>query len=253
VAGKALEYLCLGPPPHQAATLILLHEGLGCVALWRGFPQALAAATGCGVFVYSRQGYGGSDLADMPRPLDYMTREAVDVLPALLGALGVEAHVLVGHSDGATIAALSAGLAPQDGLRGIAVIAPHFFTEPSGLAAIAQARRAFDEGDLEPRLARYHRDAAHSFSGWCESWLHPEFEAWRVDTVLDRIRVPVLPIQGEADPYGTRAQIDVIAARAPQAAAPLYLLGLGHAPHVEAPQDVVPVLSSFVRSVLYSA
>lgn len=253
VAGKALEYACHGLPPSQAPTLVLLHEGLGCVALWRDVPQRLAAATGCGVFVYSRQGYGQSDPADMPRPLDYMTREAVDVLPPLLVQLGVQTHVLIGHSDGATIAALHAALAPRAGLCGVVLIAPHFFTEAPGLAAIAQARAAFDAGDLAPRLAKYHRDARHSFDGWCDSWLHPDFKDWRVDDALDAIGVPVLPVQGTADPYGTDAQIDVIAARAPLARPAVLLDGIGHAPHLEASDTSLCAIGDFVRDVIYSA
>lgn len=253
VRGKGLEFLCLGPPPSEAPTLVLLHEGLGCVALWRDIPQRLAARTGCGVFVYSRQGYGGSDSADMPRPLDYMTREAVNVLPDLLATLGVQIHVLIGHSDGATIAAINAGRAAAPGLRGVVLIAPHFFTEDAGLQAIAHARTAFETGDLAARLSKYHRAARHSFMGWCDSWLHPDFKAWNVEDVLDGIAVPVLPMQGDADPYGTRAQIDVIAARAPHARAPLYLPGIGHAPHLEAADLVLSALCDFLQDVFYSA
>ncbi|MEC9313050.1 MAG: alpha/beta fold hydrolase, partial [Pseudomonadota bacterium] len=156
--GANLEYACHGPAPDQAPTLVLLHEGLGCVALWRDFPEKLAAATGLGVFVYSRQGYGQSDPVTLPRPLDFMTREAKDVLPGLLDAIGLEHGVLMGHSDGATIAAIYGGSVLDHRVRGLILMAPHFFTEPGGLAEIAKAKEAYDSGDLKEKLAKYHKD-----------------------------------------------------------------------------------------------
>lgn len=248
-SGKALEYQLYGPAPDTAPTLVLLHEGLGCVALWRDVPQRLAQATGCGVFVYSRQGYGHSDPADMPRPLDYMTREAQDVVPQVLDAIGVQRCVLIGHSDGATIAAIHAGTVPDRRVRGVVLMAPHVFTEPDGLAAIAQARVAFDTGDLAAKLGKYHRDPAHSFAGWCDSWLHPDFKVWNVADVLNTIPAPVLAIQGTADPYGTLAQIDAVTARAPKAVPPLILRDTGHAPHLERQDQVEAAIADFIRKV----
>jgi len=236
--GKQLEYQCFGPPPVDAPTCVLLHEGLGCVALWRDFPAALAAATGWGVFAYSRQGYGQSDFADMPRPLDYMTREARDVLPEVLNAIGFQTGGLLGHSDGASIAAIYAGEVYDTRIKQLVLMAPHFFTEQVGLAAIAQAKRAFDDADLAVKLAKYHRDAAHTFSGWNDSWLNPDFRDWSIEHVLSGITVPVLAIQGEADPYGTLAQIDVIDAKCTALRTRLQLPSIGHAPHHEA-RDVV--------------
>lgn len=253
VQGKALEYACFGPAPEDAPTLVLLHEGLGCVALWRDVPRVLAERTGFGVFVYSRQGYGASDPAAMPRPLDYMTREAVDMLPAVLDGIGFRTGALVGHSDGATIAAIHAGKVQDPRVRGVVLIAPHFFTEADGLAAIAQARVAFETGDLAVRLGKYHTDAAHSFAGWCDSWLHPDFVAWNVADVLDAIAVPVLAVQGDADPYGTLAQIEVITARAPCAVAPLILPQVGHAPHLEQAEGVLSAIAGFLQELQYNA
>ncbi|MFW6345192.1 MAG: alpha/beta fold hydrolase, partial [Halomonas sp.] len=151
--GKRLEYRCWGPGPEEAPTIVLLHEGLGCLVLWRDMPERLAARTGWGVMAYSRAGYGQSDPAELPRPLDYMTREAHEVLPQVLDAVGCRRGILMGHSDGATIAAEYAGGVEDFRVRGIVLMAPHFFTEEMGLAEIARARAAFEEGDLKARMA----------------------------------------------------------------------------------------------------
>ena len=237
----------------EAPTLVLLHEGLGCVALWRDFPARLAAATGCAVVAYSRAGYGGSDPCALPRPLDYMTREAVDVLPEVLSQMGLGDHILVGHSDGATIAAIHAGRAPAPGLRGVCLIAPHFFTEPGGLAAIAAAREAYAVGDLRDRLAKYHGDVDAAFRGWNDAWLDPGFRDWNVEAVLDDIRVPLLALQGDADPYGTLAQVEVVSRRAGAAVETRILAGIGHAPHVEATEDTVATVAAFTARCLEEA
>lgn len=245
--GRLLEYACHGPAPAHAPTLVLLHEGLGCVALWRDVPVALAGATGFGVFVFSRAGYGQSDPADLPRPVDYMTQEAVTVLPEVLDAAGIGRCVLVGHSDGATIAAIHAGTVADARIRGLVLIAPHFFTEPVGLSEIARARDAFDSGDLRARLARYHRDPVTTFRGWNDIWLHPEFRAWTVEDVIEHIRVPVLAIQGAEDQYGTLAQIEVLETRCAAPVERLILPACRHAPHLEAGQAVVDAIAGFCR------
>ncbi|MEC8516915.1 MAG: alpha/beta fold hydrolase, partial [Pseudomonadota bacterium] len=204
VAGRQIEYGMWGPAPgtgnegspDAAPTIVLLHEGLGCVALWRDFPQQLARATGCGVFAFSRPGYGQSDPKPLPWPLDYMTREAAETLAPVLDALAAPAVVLIGHSDGATIAAIHAGSVEDRRLWGVVLMAPHFFTEPEGLASIAEARTAYDSGDLRVRLGKYHRDPDNCVRGWNDSWLHPDFRDWNVSDCLDYIRVPVLVLQG---------------------------------------------------------
>jgi len=154
INGARIECGCWGPPPDEAATLVLLHEGLGSLDLWKEFPEKLAQMTGLGVFAYSRSGYGNSDPVKLPRPLDYMSREALDVLPEILDGIGFKQGVLVGHSDGASIAAIYAGSIQDHRVRALCLMAPHFFAEPAGLKSIAQARIAYDEGDLRQRLAR---------------------------------------------------------------------------------------------------
>ena len=166
------------------ATLILLHEGLGYVALWRDFPERLAEATGFGVFVASRAGYGRSDSVELPRPLDYMTREARFSLPVVLGAIGFRRGVLVGHSDGASIAAIYAGEHDDQRVEGLVLMAPHCFTEPPGLASIAEAKRAYESGDLKPKLAKYHADVDAAFSARTTgAWLDPGFTTWNIENL----------------------------------------------------------------------
>ena len=250
VSGVNLEYACWGPAPDQAPTLILLHEGLGCVALWREFPAKLAQATGLGVFAYSRKGYGKSDPVTLPRPLDFMAREAQEVVGPLLDAIGLRRGVLLGHSDGATIAAQYGGGVQDHRVRGLVLMAPHFFTEPGGLAEIAQVRDVYAQGDLKAKMGRYHDDPEGAFRGWNDVWLDPGFKAWNVADVIDYFRVPVLAIQGHGDQYGTMAQIDVIEERS---YAPVELLKLddcGHAPHLEQSEQVLAAIADFVARLV---
>ena len=245
IGGKRLETLCHGPAPDRTPTIVMLHEGLGCVALWRDFPQKLVAATGFGVFAYSRAGYGQSDPVKLPRPLDYMTREALETLPELLEVIGFRKGVLLGHSDGASIAAIYAGSVEDFRVRGLVLIAPHFFTEPSGLAAIAAAREAYEQGDLRARLAKYHQYVDSAFRGWNEAWLDPGFKAWNIADSIDYWRVPTLAIQGVGDQYGTLAQIREIETRAYSPVDVEILEGCKHSPHLEQPERTVAAIAEF--------
>ncbi|MBL4807809.1 MAG: alpha/beta hydrolase [Rhodobacteraceae bacterium] len=248
--GKTLEYQCYGPSPDSAITIVLLHEGLGCVALWRDFPAKLAQATGCGVLVYARAGYGQSDLADLPRPLDYMSREAAEILPQVLDQIGVQRCILLGHSDGASIAALYAGSVADYRVRGQVLIAPHFFTEPMGLAEIAKAKLAYENTDLRKRMGKYHRDPDNTFCGWNDSWLHPDFVSWNIADVIDHFRIPTLTIQGRQDPYGTLAQITEIEDRSYAPVETLMLDNCGHAPFLDHPDIVTQRIAAFVSRLV---
>ncbi|MBI1384498.1 MAG: alpha/beta fold hydrolase [Rhizobiales bacterium] len=245
--GARLECRAWGPPPHEAPTIVLLHEGLGSMALWRDFPNRLAEATGHGVFAFSRLGYGRSDACALPRPLDFMTHEAVDVLPRVLDAIGFRRGLIVGHSDGASIAAIHAGTVADPRVTGIVLIAPHFFTEPMGLAEIAKARQAFDHGDLRTRLARYHDHVDAAFRGWNDVWLHPDFASWQITEPLSRIDRPVLAIQGRGDQYGTLAQIEIVRelARGPVELA--VLEDCRHACHIEQPERLMTLVAGFAE------
>lgn len=243
-----------GRGPEAAPTLVLLHEGLGSLGLWKQFPALLAQATGCGVFAFSRFGYGDSDKATLPRPLDYMQREAKQVLPRVLDAIGLRRGVLVGHSDGASIAAIHAGSSQDFRVHGLVLLAPHFFTEPSGLAAIAEAGRRYREGDLRARLARHHRDPDVAFRGWNDAWLDPGFPA-AFDLVPDiaHIRVPILAIQGDADPYGTAEQLRVLERESHCPVEVRMLPGVGHAPQNEAPAAVAAAVREFAANLFAPA
>ncbi|MEM8750546.1 MAG: alpha/beta hydrolase [Pseudomonadota bacterium] len=245
VGDMSLEATCFGPPPNNAPTIVLLHEGLGCVALWRDFPQRLSAETGYGVFAYSRAGYGQSSPCTLPRPLDYMTREALDVLPQVLNGIGFQNGILLGHSDGATIAAIHAGLSGDMHVRGAVLIAPHFFTEPVGLKSIAAARVQFETGDLREKLARYHSDVECAFRGWNDAWLDPQFVEWNVADAIDHLRVPVLAMQGRDDAYGTLAQIEEIETRSYAPVDVEILENCGHGPHIEKPDTTLHLVAEF--------
>ena len=245
LAARSIEYACYGPQPIQNTTIVMLHEGLGCVRLWRDFPRRVSDATGFGVFAYSRAGYGQSDLASLPRPLNYMTLEATEVLPDILDSIGLVRGILLGHSDGATIAAIYAGSVSDLRVRGLVLIAPHFFTEEVGLAEIARAKKAFETSDLESKMAKYHRNPDHTLRGWNEAWLHPDFKKWNVSDVIDHLRIPVLAIQGEDDQYGTLAQISEIEDRINSPFEKLILPACGHSPHLSQPEKTLAAITEF--------
>jgi pimeloyl-ACP methyl ester carboxylesterase len=233
----------------DAPTLVFLHEGLGCVGLWRDFPDRVAAATGCGALIYSRFGYGASDPAALPRPLSYMHDEALTVLPEVLRAAGIGAHVLIGHSDGGSIALIHAGSAATPGLKGVVTMAAHVFVEDISITSIAAARQQWDSGDLRTRLARWHgANVDCAFLGWNQAWLDPAFRDWNIEDHLAGIRVPVLVMQGEDDEYGTLAQVESI--RAHCGAETLVLPNCGHSPQRDQPATVIAALNRFIAPLL---
>ena len=250
IGAQRLEYRFVGPQPDKAPTLVLLHEGLGCVGLWNDFPEKLAAATGVGVFVYSRAGYGKSSPVGLPRPLSYMHDEARETLPKLLDAIGFQCGLLIGHSDGASIAAIYAGSHQDHRVGGLVLIAPHFFTEDPGIASIVEARKAYETGDLRMRLARWHDDVDNAFKGWNGAWLDPQFRKWDITEFLAYIRVPVLIVQGEDDQYGTAKQIEVAQQECYCPVEVALLPGARHSPQREAPEPTLKAISDFVARTL---
>jgi pimeloyl-ACP methyl ester carboxylesterase len=250
IAGKKIEAAWHGPAPDRAPSLVLLHEGLGSVAMWKEFPQNLAERTGYGVLVYSRPGYGQSDPVKLPRPLTYMHEEAHDVLPAVLDEAGVRKTILVGHSDGASIATIYAGSRQDFRVRGLALIAPHFFVEDISVRSIAAVKNTYETSDLRARLAKYHRDVDVAFWGWNRAWLDPQFRHWRIDEYLAYIRVPMLIVQGEDDEYGTAAQIAVAQQETYCPVDMCMLPGAGHSPHVDRPHETLAAIGEFVTRVL---
>lgn len=247
VDGLRLEYRDFPARFDDLPTLLLLHEGLGCVAMWRDFPAKLAEQTGCRVIVWSRPGYGASQPYAAPRNTRYMHHEAEQSLPALLAALAVERPVLIGHSDGGSIALLFAGTFPDEPLA-IAVMAPHEFVEEVTLAGIRNARLAWLNTDWPKKLGRYHADAARVFSDWSDTWLAPQFRDWNIEACLAKISCPVLAIQGEDDEYATMRQIDVIGEQVAGAEL-LKLPNCGHTPQRDQEAAVLEALAGFVRRV----
>ena len=239
-----------GPPPEQAPTLVLLHEGLGCVRLWRDFPTALQAATGCGVLTYSRFGYGGSDPIALPRPMTYMHDEAIAVLPQVLDKAGIRRAILIGHSDGGSIAAIYAGATQDARLAGIVLMAAHFFVEDLNLAAIRDIKQTYETGDLRTRLARYHRDVDGTFYGWNDAWLNPMFKAFDITGYLEAIRIPILGLQGNEDPYGSDEQLRVLDRHARAPTETRLIQGARHSPHLEAPAETLSSIAAFVGNHL---
>ena len=248
IDGIGIEARRWGPAPDTAMTLVLLHEGLGSVAMWRDFPEKLARETGMGVLAYSRQGYGKSDPCTLPRPLDYMEREASQVLPKLLDLAGIRRCLLIGHSDGASIAALHQQ--EQDGrVSGLVLMAPHFFVEDISVESIEIAGTAWRETDLPDRLGKYHEDAENAFLGWNGAWLDPAFRNWNIADCINAFRVPCLAIQGRQDGYGTAAQIEAIALRSKMPVEPHLLDDCEHAPHKDQPQHTLSLISDFARRI----
>ena len=248
--GRRLETAWWGPGPEAAPSIVLLHEGLGCVAMWRGFPERLAEATGLGVFAWSRAGYGASDPVTPPRGVDYMHIEAATCVRPVLDAAGIGACVLLGHSDGGSIAALYAGTQNDARVRGLALLAPHFIVEDIGIAGIEAARDRYVTGDLRGRLARHHADVDGAFWGWNGAWLNPAFRAWDILPECAGIAVPTSIVQGLADPYGTVAQVAALQSVAGARVRPLLLEGVGHAPHLEAAETTLAAVVDFVAEVL---
>jgi pimeloyl-ACP methyl ester carboxylesterase len=246
-AGHRLEYERLPGRP-GAPTLILLHEGLGSVALWRDFPQKLAQATGAPLVVYSRYGYGQSDALAAPRGPRYMHEEALESLPVLRQALALDDVILIGHSDGASIALIHAGSGNWP-VRALVLEAPHVFVEAMNLASIEAARSAYATTDLRPRLARYHADVDSAFRGWNDAWLTPEFRDWNIEEYLPGITCPVLAIQGADDEYGTPAQLEAIARGVKGSFEPLVLRHCKHSPHRDQEAAVLEAMAEFVERV----
>jgi len=251
IDGRQLEFTWHGPGPDDAPTLVFLHEGLGCVALWRDFPAKLAAATGCGAFVYSRLGYGKSDPCELPRPIHFMHTEGLDVLPQVLSVAGIKDCILVGHSDGGSIAIVYAGGTPASPLRGLITAAAHVFCEQLSVDSIKSARTQYERHNLRDRLEKYHgTNTKFAFRGWNDVWLHPDFMQWNIEEYLPGIEVPMLAIQGVDDQYGTAAQIEAIAAKTGPRTQTLLLPDCRHAPHEEQEQETLEAMQGFIQQLL---
>ena len=229
---------------------MFLHQGLGCLGMWRDFPERMAAATGCGALVYSRLGHGGSDPLPGPWPVRFMHDEALQVLPEVIERFRLDQLVLFGHSDGASIAVIFAGARLASPVA-LILEAPHVFVEPVCLESIARIAGAYETTGLRERLARHHGSRTDSmFRAWTEAWLRPEFRQWNIEEYLPGLESPVLVVQGEDDQYGTARQVDAVMTQVGGPAQSLLLAGCGHAPHLEKPDQVLEAAARFVRQAL---
>ena len=229
----------------------MLHEGLGSAALWGDFPEKLAAATGAGVFAYSRAGYGASSPIPLPRAVDYMHAEALDVLAKLLDTIAFRRGLLLGHSDGASIAAIYAGGVQDHRVRGLALLAPHFVVEDISVRSIAEIKTAYESTELRTKLGRWHKHVDNAFYGWNDAWLDPKFRDWDISEYLAYIRVPLLIVQGADDQYGTLRQIEIAEQECYCPVDVSIIEGAGHSPHREATDVTLAAIAEFARRILH--
>ena len=249
VAGREIDYRRIPEECTRVPTVVMLHEGLGSVSTWRDFPDALGATTGAEGIVYSRYGYGRSTVRREAFAVDYMHRAAMDELPSFLDALELEAPVLFGHSDGASIALIFAGLYPER-TSGLILEAPHVFTEQVSVDSIATIQELYESSnDLRSRLARHHADPDATFYGWNSAWQLPEFMSWNIENYLPDIQCPSLLIQGEGDEYGTIEQIERIERGSGGSVEKLILDCCGHAPHRDCKDNVLMASKAFLKKL----
>jgi len=245
IDGRRLEYRLIGEGDGPA--LVFLHEGLGSMGLWRRFPDDLVEATGRRGLVYSRAGHGRSDPLRERRTPDFMHHEAQATLPRLLDEVGVVEPILIGHSDGASIALIHAGAGHR--VSGLVLLAPHVFVEPESVAGIEAARVRFETTDLADRMARHHHDPHSTFRGWNDIWLDPAFRDWNIEDSLPGIRCPTLLIQGLDDEYGTLAQLEAIEKGLAGRSERLVLEDCGHSPHLDHPANVLRATTRFISEI----
>jgi pimeloyl-ACP methyl ester carboxylesterase len=252
-AGRSINYEWIGAEESGRGAakpvLVFLHEGLGSIRQWRDFPARVGEATGCRALVYDRYGYGQSDvLQEKKRAIRFMHDEALQALPEMLAKLKIENPILIGHSDGASIALIHAGAGHR--VRAVAAMAPHVFIEPVCIASIRKAAASFESTDLPARLGKYHRDARKTFHGWADVWLDPGFERWDIRAeYLPGIRCPVLGIQGYEDEYGTMAQLDEIGRRIGGPCELVKLENCGHAPFRDQAERTLSSVDGFINKL----
>jgi pimeloyl-ACP methyl ester carboxylesterase len=252
VDGMALEYQILGPSHARSLSIVMLHEGLGSIKTWGEFPRRIFEQTGASIFTYSRAGYGESPPSGHGLPIDYVKRHALDVLPKIMDAIGFQRGILLGHSDGASMAAAYAGNIDDPRVIGLVLIAPHFFVEVETLAEIRNAREAYKIRNLRQRLSRYHTYVDAAFWGWNDVWLEPAFASFNLREELARIRVPMLVLRGDNDRYGTHHQVEIAKDLCGCPLQTLIIPTCGHVPHREQPEQTLNAIARFYRSVALS-
>ncbi len=246
----SLEAIWIGMADSQKPVLVFLHEGLGCVALWRDFPEKLCDSLGLRGLVFSRQGYGASDPIPLPRPVRFMHYEGLIVLPKILDAAGIDQAILVGHSDGGSISLINAGGARDSRVKAVITLAAHVFNEDITVQRIAEAKTAYESTNLRKRLAKYHGDNVDcAFWGWNGVWLDPDFRDWNIEEFLPGISIPALILQGADDQYGTSAQVEAIKRGIGTPAQTRLIPNCKHSPHLEQPDVTLMLIKDFVKNL----
>jgi len=252
-AGCRLRVKRIEPEPgtllKDRSTLVFLHEGLGCIEIWRDFPETLCGSLGCSGLVYDRRGYGGSEMFEGPWPVDYLEMESSTYLPALLKECDIDNAVLIGHSDGGTISLITAA-SYSNLVRGIITEAAHIFVEQITIEGIRNAVEAFETTSLKEKFVRYHKEHTETiFYRWANRWLSPEFSNWNIQKDLSKITCPVLVLQGEDDAYGTPAQVEGIASQVSGPVRVKLIPDCGHTPHFQAKDTVLSEMTRFIREI----
>jgi pimeloyl-ACP methyl ester carboxylesterase len=230
--------------------LVFMHEGLGCVGMWKDFPKRISDSTGCPCFVFSRFGYGYSDPCSYPWKINFMHSQALTVLPQILKQAGIEKYILIGHSDGGSIGIIFAGSPNTKGLSGLITLAAHVFCEQCTVESIQQARINYEQQDLKEALKKYHcKNTDNAFRGWNDVWLNPNFINWNIEKYLKKIKVPMLAIQGKEDKYGTDKQIDSIKSKVNNVESFL-LDDCRHSPHIDRSETVLKIMTKFIHQIV---
>ena len=248
IEDKYIEFMSFGDFSNGKPVLILMHEGLGSVSMWKEIPELIFRQTKLNVMVYSRFGYGESSDCELPRPLDYMTIEAEKYLPIIIQNLKIKNYFLIGHSDGATIAALASSL-NDNYLLGTILLAPHFFIEKSNLIAIKKTVNEYEDGSLRPRLKKYHNNVDNAFYGWSNVWLDKKFKKWDITNNISNIKTPVLGIQGMNDPYGSVEQLNIIQKKIKGPFKKKLINNCGHNPFNDHPETILKLINNFTKNL----
>ncbi len=245
---EELEYRWVGDENAAGPVLVFLHEGLGCAALWKDFPDRVCTKTERRGLVFSRSCYGHSSYARLPRAVEFMHIEGLEILPKVLDAAGIEKAILVGHSDGASISLINAGGVQDPRVEGLIVEAPHVFVEEFSIKAISQTRETYLNTDLRKKLRKYHGlNVDNAFWGWNDIWLDPDFLEWNIEEYLSKITIPTLVIQGEDDEYGTMEQVDRIEAQIGGKLETCKIPDCGHSPHNAKPDETLNAMVGFIK------
>ncbi len=233
----------------DSPTLVFLHEGLGCTEMWKDFPYLLSKKTRYPALIFSRLGYGASDPCPTPWKINFMHKEGLQILPAVIKEAKIKDHILIGHSDGGSIGIIYAGSPYAKGLKGLITEAAHIFCEELSVKSISDAKINYEHYDLREKLEKYHgENTENAFRGWNDVWLNQHFIKWNIEKYLPKIKAPMLAIQGLEDQYGTLNQIESIKRRVNRAITHI-IDNCRHSPHSEQPEMVLNIMARFINEI----